>query len=237
MIYVTGDTHGDIDFFKLKLFCDRNPRLTRDDYLIIAGDFGGLWSEQLIEEKLIPYTHLPFTILFVDGNHENFDMLEQYPVYTMFGGNVRIIRDNVIHLMRGQVYEIEGKTIFTLGGAVSVDKWRRKEGLSWWPQEEISDADFRLAIRNLEKNANTVDYIITHACDERCFYYPVMRNGTFKTPTHENALLSYFEDNVNYKRWYFGHYHIDADINHKKTALYQAVVELGKGVEDSKVPL
>lgn len=72
MIYVTGDTHGEVTFQKLPAFARANPQLTKRDYVIIAGDFGGVWSEKTLEEDLRPYSELPFTVLFVDGNHENF---------------------------------------------------------------------------------------------------------------------------------------------------------------------
>lgn len=237
MIYVTGDTHGDIDFFKLIAFCDANPQLTRQDYVIIAGDFGGLWNENCLNQTLAPYQKLPVTILFVDGNHENFDMLESYPVSSRFGGAIRVISDNVIHLMRGQVYDIDGNIIFTFGGATSVDKAYRKEGVSWWARELPDERDLSTAIRNLESFGNQVDYIITHACDERAFFYPPLLKGTYKKPSFENVMLSYFEENVKYKHWYFGHYHLDGDLRKDKSALYQAIVKLGESVENSKVGL
>ena len=57
----------------------------------------------------------------MDGNHENFDRLYDYPVDELHGGKVHKIRNSVIHLMRGQVFEIDGKKIFTFGGARSHD--------------------------------------------------------------------------------------------------------------------
>ena len=79
-------------------------------YLIIAGDFGGLWSERLIEEKLIPYTHLPFTILFVDGNHENFDMLNQCQLVVHLGALMHQIDEHIFHVLHGEIMTIENKT-------------------------------------------------------------------------------------------------------------------------------
>lgn len=79
MIYVTGDTHGQIDFAKLRIFADNNPQLTKNDYVIIAGDFGAVWCEPTLEKDLKPYEELPFTVLWVDGNHENFTMVNSYP--------------------------------------------------------------------------------------------------------------------------------------------------------------
>lgn len=63
----------------------------------------------------------PWTILFVDGNHENFELLDDYPVSSWHGGKVHFIKESVIHLMRGQIYTIDGLTFFTFGGGYSCD--------------------------------------------------------------------------------------------------------------------
>ena len=74
-IWITGDCHGDFNRFATKNF----PQLKgmgRDDYVIITGDHGGVWSgEQVDRHKLDWLEDKPFTTLFVDGNHENFDLL------------------------------------------------------------------------------------------------------------------------------------------------------------------
>ena len=149
MIYVTGDTHGEHDFFKLWFFALHNKDLTKDDYVIIAGDFGGLWEEKTLQKDLDRFSELPFTVLFVDGNHENFDLINAYPVVQWKGGKVRKIRDDILHLTRGQVFEIDGKKIFTFGGGTSVDKWMRQEGVSWWKQELPTYDDQEEGYKNL----------------------------------------------------------------------------------------
>ncbi len=78
-IYVTGDTHGN-DLLAIHTFCDSHPELTKNDYIIIAGDFGAIWFEDMLEYDLKAFSDLPVTVLFVDGNHENFDLLNAYPV-------------------------------------------------------------------------------------------------------------------------------------------------------------
>jgi len=223
-IYITGDTHGGIDFLKLRLFADSNPQLTRDDHVIIAGDFGAVWSVKTLSKNLKPYEELPFTVLFVDGNHENFDLLNAYPVTEWNGGKVHMIKPNIIHLMRGQVFEIEGKTFFAFGGATSIDKAFRREGISWWQDELPTDDDLQEAFKNLERYNFKVDYIITHACDEKALYYPPLKLGNSMFSTYpENRMLSNFEERVEYKHWYFGHYHLDGDLTDKKTVLYQEI--------------
>ena len=166
-------------------------------------------------------------VLFIDGNHENFDLLNAYPVEEWKGGKIHRIRPNIIHLMRGQVFVIEGNKIFTFGGASSVDREMRTEGVSWWAAEVPDYAEFDEGIANLKRHDNTVDYIITHTADERAMYYPAMvRMLARKEVRPENRMLSTFEDTVTYRHWYFGHYHIDASVNTRKTVLYHEIVPL-----------
>ncbi len=226
MIFVTGDVHGLLSFYKFEEFVkDRN--LTKDDFMIIAGDCGVLWSEEDTDEKIEKYRSLPFTVLFVDGNHENFDMLNAYPVEEWKGGKVHKIAPDIIHLMRGQVFEIEGKTFFTLGGATSIDRLFRKEGESWWADELPTYADLDEGFKNLARYDNKVDFVITHACDERTLYYPPLRTpfNYFKSYP-ENSLLTAIEEKVEYGQWFFGHYHIDGDVNDKKTAIYDDILRI-----------
>ena len=186
MIYITGDTHGDFSRFSEEAFPEQK-NMTKDDYVIICDDFGGVWSDdERDEETLDALAQLPFTILFVAGNHENYDALVSYPVVVWNGGKVQFIRPNVIHLMRGQVYNIEGKTFFAMGGAASHDisdgilepddpdfevkYWmlRRSRAMfrvnhySWWKEEMPSDLEYEEARQTLDAYKWKVNYIITH---------------------------------------------------------------------------
>lgn len=68
-IYVFGDTHGDIDLYKLNSkFFREGKKLTKDDYVIICGDFGGVWDEGKYDKYIQNwYNERPWTTLFVDG--------------------------------------------------------------------------------------------------------------------------------------------------------------------------
>ena len=229
MIYITGDTHGQNDFAKLILFACRHTELTKKDYMIIAGDFGAVWDAKTLEKDLRFYEELPFTVLFIDGNHENFDLLDAYPVEMWKGGKVHFIKPTIIHLMRGQVFEIEGKTIFTFGGATSIDRYMRQVHLSWWSREMPSFEELDEGLVNLKRYNNRVDYIVTHSCDEKALWYPPLRTRIYQMSVYpENQILSNFEDIVTYKHWYFGHYHMDGDLTDKKTVLFQQILPLGQ---------
>lgn len=121
MIYFTGDTHSDF----ARLSTDRFPEqknMSKNDYVIICGDFGGLWKKSNETDYWLKWlSDKPFTTLFVDGNHENFEMLNEYPTEEWNGGKIHKITDSLFHLMRGQIFNIDDKKIFTFGGAKSHD--------------------------------------------------------------------------------------------------------------------
>ena len=72
-VYVTGDIHGGLDMQKLRDW-ELGDSLTSDDYLIVAGDFGFPWDFSAEECADIAWLESrPYTVLFVDGNHERFD--------------------------------------------------------------------------------------------------------------------------------------------------------------------
>ena len=120
-VLITGDTHGDFTRFKKEIFYEQ-AELTKDDCVIITGDFGSVWDGNPKEQRQLNWLEAkPFTTLFVSGNHENFDLLAEYPTEDWHGGKVQRIRPSVIHLLRGQVYDIQGKTFFTMGGGSSHD--------------------------------------------------------------------------------------------------------------------
>lgn len=120
-IYITGDTHGDFQRFGSKYF-PQQKEMSRGDYVVIAGDFGGLWDGSQKDQYWLDWLNKkPFTTLFVDGNHENFDLLNTLPEKEWNGGRVHVVREHVLHLMRGQVFDFGGLAWFTMGGAASHD--------------------------------------------------------------------------------------------------------------------
>lgn len=131
--------------------------------------------------------------------------------------------------MRGQVFELEGNTIFTFGGATSIDRYMRREGVSWWREELPSYEELDEGIANLKRYNNKVDYIITHSCGERTLMYPPLRTRSSQMGRYpENNMLSYIEDIADYKKWYFAHYHLDGKFNDKMRVLYHDIVPLGE---------
>lgn len=223
MIFVTGDTHGCIDIHKLNRQNFDYSGLTKNDYIIICGDFGFIWYGNKKDDWWLKWLEeLPCSVLFVDGNHENFDILNSYPIEIWNGGKIHKIREHIFHLMRGQVFTIEGKKFFTFGGANSHDKIYRKEGLSWWPQEMPTFEECEDAIKILDKYNWEVDYVITHSAPDNILYRV---NPLYEHDLATNFLFTIDKD-LKFKHWYFGHYHIDKNIDDLHTAMYQDIIAL-----------
>lgn len=255
MIYITGDIHGDPTRFSKEAFPEQDT-MTKEDYVIICGDFGLVWDKE--ESKNERYwlnwlQNKPFTTLFVDGNHENHDRLDAMPVSEWNGGKVHFVRPNVIHLMRGQVFTLQGQTYFTFGGASSHDiqdgildpaayafgtqdpdfKAKRKyldsmnaiyriKGVSWWKRELPNEQEMAEGLENLKKCENKVDYIISHSpCTSDMF---LMGGRGLYQPDIISNYLEEVRATTEYKKWYFGHMHLNKQVSMQDICLYEQIL-------------
>lgn len=220
MLYVTGDTHGNLERFKEKSL----KKLKKEDTLIICGDFGFIWNNSRLEKNnLRKLSELKYTIAFVDGCHENFDLLYSYPIETWNGGKVHVISDNIVHLMRGQVYNIEGFKIFTFGGGHSDDIEIRKETNTWYPKEEPSPEEVLEGVNNLIACDYKVDYIITHeppSSIKMCLDIDVFHRLEF------DAFFEQIKEECAFKHWFFGKCHENKFIPVRFSALFDEVVKV-----------
>ena len=224
MIYLAADIHGHIRIERLKSLL-QSYTLTDSDYLIILGDAGIIWSETEHKEVQSFYESLSLTTLFVDGNHENFDLLETYPVVKSFGGNAHKISDKIFHLMRGEIYNIDGKTFFVFGGGFSLKKLTNSSPVNVWEQEMPSEEEYLNGLKNLAKYDYTVDYMLSHVAPKKMAYemwIPLL--------DQEIELNNYLEEvrkKTAYKKWFFGHHHKDRD-GENWSAIYDRVLRLGE---------
>ena len=169
----------------------------------------------------------PWTTLFLDGNHENFNRLDKLPTINMFNDEVGKVSDSIYHLERGKVYTINNKTFFTMGGGFSIDKQYRTENISWWAREMPSKEEYDLGFKSLKENK--VDYVLTHTCSNKIFRKLaeiISVNEKIKGEEELRDFLEYIYLNVEYKHWYFGHFHYDLIIDKYHTVLYNNIKEL-----------
>lgn len=246
MIYITGDCHGAYTRFSIENFPEQKE-MTKEDYVIVCGDFG-FWNdsgEQRYWRKWL--SKKSFTTLFVDGNHENFDLLYSIPVEEWRGGKIHRISDSIIHLMRGQVFMIEGKKIFTFGGARSHDisdgvvdpdaenfkqeyKRLRRLGamfrvnhVSWWKEEMPNEAEMAEGRKSLEKNGWKVNYIVTHCAPSSV--QAQISAGRF-VPDALTAYLEEIKQTCSYQKWFFGHYHNNLNVSDKDILIFEQIIRV-----------
>lgn len=226
MIYVTGDTHGNpkrLDKNELKM-------LKEGDTLIICGDFGFIWDNSKAENKFLKtLSKRDYNICFIDGTHENFDLLNAYPVTAWNGGKVHKISDNIYHLMRGQIFTVEDMRIFTMGGGESADLESRIDDNPWLKYEIPSKEELLEGANNLEKVDCKIDLIITH--EPSTTIKDFLKLGDSE-PTRVTALNSYFDELSKcseFKHWFFGSLHLDKYISNTYIGVHKAIVNAVTG--------
>lgn len=257
MIFVTGDCHGEFKRFSYENFPEQR-NMSREDIVVICGDFGGIlcpnnpeqYANQLSDEEywLDWLEDRPYTTVFVAGNHENYDRLNDLPEQEWNGGKVHEIRPHVLYLMNGEIFTVSGVKIFAFGGARSHDisdglldsrdpAWRaqamelidsgkrqfRVRGITWWDAEMPSMAEMKHGMENLAKNNWRVDYVFSHCCSTH------LQNILAGDVYAANELTDYFEQlsySLDYNFWFFGHYHGNKKVTQKDILLYEQIIRI-----------
>ena len=228
MIFITGDVHGMKDAGKFDTPYFRDVINKPGNTIIITGDFGVTWTMEALEHAREYYSQFDCQFLFIDGNNENFDILNSLPVSEYAGGKVHEVSSNIKHLMRGEIFTIEGTTILAFGGADSWDApdvntfTRRVEGVSWWKAEKPTDAEFRNAMDNIRAHGGKVDIILSHETTTK----NVQNYFSWSITSTTCQMLDAIEANTEYKQWFFGHHHYDYIIDNSQRCLFNDFVDV-----------
>lgn len=206
---VAGDWHGSLVEAVTQLRIAQQVGASR---IVQVGDFGFGMQEKFITNVQREAQKFGIPIDFVDGNHENFAKLLQYPLNA---AGVRPIGPWLRHLPRAYAWEVDGVRFAAMGGAISVDKeWRIDAELagnrpkSWWSEEEQSPGELE-RFEALGK----IDVLFTHDCAST-FPFSAM-GGPFagaKGPVFDQAnrhhdLLSRAAIQLQPQLWFHGHMH------------------------------
>lgn len=220
-IYVTGDIHGDIASREFLL----RKYLTKDDILLVLGDFGYSWNEDAIKEW--NSKKFKFTTISLFGNHENFSIIKELPRVKKYDSNLISLNKNTFYVENGEMLNIKGIKFFCFGGALSIDKELRIPFVSWWPEEIPSNEEYDHALITLASNDFKFDYLLTHTCDRN------LKNEIFRYPYEFNdpteIMIERFKELISnkgsYNKHYFGHHH-SYEVKDNVIGLYTEVVEL-----------
>ena len=215
-VYVRGDIHGKFD--EILSFRDK-MKLNKQDNIIILGDAGICWRNDKKDmnyyiKEWEEYEDTPM-LYFIDGNHENFDILNSLPIENEEG----IVSKHIHWLRRGTVKEFNGKKCLFVGGAESLDKFRRVEHLSWWRDESITDNDIALI------DIDDYDYVFTHTCPRSILneYQALICDSMFNQDEIDHNSEDKLElvlNFIEFKQWWFGHFHQNVRLNDKFMCLY-----------------
>ena len=213
-VAIVGDIHGNPNVLSSKSWPEGKD-FGPDDLVIFLGDFGLFWSNPMDKEENYWMKWLlskPYQVAFLDGNHENFDLINALPEDTKWNGKVGCYHRNegtLYHLKRGEIYDIAGEKMLVIGGGLSIDKHLRQEGISWWSQEMHSKADEENTLDNLDKVNWKVDRVLTHTCPDSVIYYvidgPPGVSEKFRDPVAR--FLEFIANKLDFKKWDFGHFH------------------------------
>lgn len=156
-VLLVGDTHGDAKFISS---INRLAKVQGVRCIIQLGDFGYDFSPNVLasirawldgDERRKWY--------WLDGNHDQHDYIRteirkgKHPKKP-----VKHFHERMFYCPRGSTLKIGQKNVLFLGGAVSIDKARRQQGVNWWPQEHLSTADVHRAIDNGQR----ADVLLSH---------------------------------------------------------------------------
>lgn len=217
MFYITGDTHGQ---FKQVARFSQDHNLTADDTMIILGDAGiNYFGNERDRQPRKQLAKLPITVFCIHGNHEmRPSSLDIYREITWRGGIVYVedAYPNILFAKDGEIFDCDGTKAIVIGGAYSVDKFYRLEnGWSWFEDEQPNSAIKAYVEQQLERNAWTIDVVLSHTCPLR--YEPTeafIAGVDQKTVDKSTEIwLGCIEEKLEYRKWYCGHYHTEKRID------------------------
>lgn len=162
-ILLLGDVHGDPYWFGHA--CHVAQRLNCHTILQL-GDFG-YWEHappggEFLDRCAEHLQETDRTCIWVDGNHENHTVLrETYGpggfFHQIIDSGFWRIRERLSYAPRGHRWTWLNHTFLACGGAYSIDKRYRQEGMSWWPEETITEDEMRACI-----DGGPTDVLVSH---------------------------------------------------------------------------
>ncbi len=220
MLYITGDLHGDVSRLA------HTRKLKKGDTLLVLGDFGVLWYGDKRDERTLKWLkRRKYTILFLDGVHENYNLLDAVEETEYGGAPAGKLADNIFHLLRGEIYKIEGKTVFAFGGGDAENEWEFRTD-THSEREMPSGDDMSRGYENLAALGNKVDIMATHSPSGKANGYFAARHGENARLRGVHVYLNRLEDIVTFDHWYFGSLHADRPCGSRHTAVFEEILKV-----------
>jgi hypothetical protein len=165
-VLVAGDWHGDTGWaIGVVEMLPRFLPEEKDRLILQLGDFGisGRPSGQSYLHQLNKQLEkADADVVFIDGNHEDHPLLRTAkkadgPLIPTGATKLRRVRSRIWWAPRGFRWRWHGHEWVAVGGAVSVDRALREPGVSWFAEEELTEAEIEAII-----DAGPADVVISH---------------------------------------------------------------------------
>ncbi len=216
MIYLTGDTFGDITRFQ-----KAKVRFKKGDTVIVCGNFGFFCeNDKLAQKSLQKLSKKKYTVAFLHGAIDDITAFSDLPVEAFHGGKAIRVSENIYFLPQGEVYEIEGKTLFCFGGGENMDYQGYSE--EFYNASLLTETVKQNARQNLAKYEHKVDFFLTHDAPSKLRIIMKQRKSK-DTPvcTAFHRFLDELWEENKFGGWYFGKY----KENHSIFPLYHCVYD------------
>jgi len=216
-IIVAGDLHG--YWGPLNTLIDKR----KPGIVLQCGDFG--WWPKFHNQKtdvdridkkrwnLYGLKPQKTKIYFCPGNHEDWEDL------LLKGDLPYEVMPNVFYMPRTTIFTLpDNRTVLFMGGAASIDRNYRTQGVDWFPQELIPYAEF---YKLQELNVPKIDIVISHTCPME--FAPMLQKvGVFRYNFHDSSqeVLSAILQEYTPDLWYFGHFHAGVTGKYNNTNWY-----------------
>lgn len=210
-VMILGDLHGNARAAVHSVYTAKDAGIGT---ILQVGDFG-LWDHELNGVKFLDELNSALVasnamLVWVDGNHENFDRLDWY-----VGNNPRnrfgqvYIRSNILYSPRGCLFKLGARRFMSVGGAVSIDKSWRKLGKSWWKQEQLTDGQLEDILAKHAASPGKIDVLLTHDCPTTAPFGTRIKNDP-DSLVHRQR-MDRLAKAVKPELWFHGHMHTKFD--------------------------
>lgn len=240
--FITGDIHR-TDYERFNQFGYIQEDLSNsENYVIVLGDFGINFYTHTSDFRIKEFYNdlaqiYNFYFIAIRGNHEyRPEDIPSYKKVIIDEENLAgqfLIEPEFPRLLfcysYGQ-FKIGNKLFYQIGGAYSVDKeYRLMTGKTWVENEQLSPEEREFIEQDLNDYKDiTFDYVLTHTCPLTWEPTHLFLSGINQSKVDKSTeiWLDKIEKNINYKKWFFGHYHADEVVNEKAEMLFRSIKEI-----------
>lgn len=203
-MWVIGDIHGDFNFLINKI-----NELPNDSIIIQVGDFGVGFTTKEKNLRQLNYINSQLEknnqkLYTYRGNHDNPDFFKGNYIFS----NLELLPDYSVRY-------IGNKKCLFIGGGISIDRYHRTEGVSYWSDEgvvldedKIENCDVLFIHTTGTKQAPRGFSSFVHSCAREDKKHPIFgKINLIKQLEEERQKIDRIIELSKPKNLFYGHFH------------------------------